>query len=85
MDVEINGIKYLEVTQPKIPKANKLFIVLTMLGDVSSIATRNEVSTAELAMEFKLIQQKKSKLSRAKRDSIERQFHLRFKPITKQL
>lgn len=86
MEIEVNGINY-EYNEP--PKESKNFSKLMtlsvmfggmMYGVGGSVKKLLEPS-AWLIEEFKLIQNKQSKLSRSERDLVEASFHKHFKKV----
>ena len=88
MDIEIEGIVYSEVEkQPKKQMSrsmNKIMMMAAMFGAMEGnkvSKTRNEPTSVYLINEFKLIQKKKSNLSRNDRDWVVIQFNKRFKQI----
>lgn len=92
--LEIEGQLYEERPQeegPKMPRGLSKFVMAAMmLGGMSGMGMGGGHSRpfpkCNLEEEFKLIQQKKSKLSRADRNMVERAFHNKYRiyqpPIT---
>jgi len=82
--ITIDGINYVKKEQPKASKTtSKLLMMAAALGSIDPYGSsysrkRPQVNIVE---EFKLIQQKKSKLSRNDRDWVESQFHKNFKKV----
>ena len=77
----INGIGYVRIYQkPHSANLLNLLIIGEMFGGVK---TKPNFSLDNCISEFKLIQEKKSKLSRSQRDAIVNQFNRNFKPLEK--
>lgn len=88
MIVEVNGIKYQKVEEntPKSSKnMNDVLMTGLMLGGLGAVqgmkTTKRKKTTIDLVQEYKLILQKKSKLSRRERDSVVYQFNRQYKKI----
>jgi len=87
---ELNGITYQErprnigpTTSRTIPR---LMAMAMMFGGLSSVTTKKQQNVitpnySSLIDEYKLILEKKSKLSRSERDSVIRDFNRHYQPI----
>lgn len=84
--VEIEGIHY-ELREPKQVKLSSGLTMILMMSmlipSVSGIISKNEPERprVNIVEEYKLILQKKSKLSRRQRDWVEYQFKKQYKQI----
>lgn len=77
MELEINGIKYKKRESPKLSKGvTKLVMMATMFGGLKF--GDSKLDDIDVVEEFKLIQDKKSTLSRAQRDSVIYQFNRNY-------
>lgn len=81
MIVEVNGKQYEEREKPKIPKLSPIMIATLAISGGWPGMGGEEWDAQELAEEFALIQNKKSRLSANRRRTIEWQFHQRFREI----
>ena len=91
--IEVNGILYEEI-QVDSPKKNyrggKMLAMMSMMSlaytnpyaDVGRTSPKPRPNV-NIVDEFKLIQEKKSKLSRSNREWVEAQFHKLFKRVSK--
>jgi len=80
--IEINGRTYKErvIDSPKMSKTLNT-IMLMAYGFGMPQIKHNRHPNINIVKEFELIQQKKSNLSKSKRDWVERQFHSNFEEI----
>jgi hypothetical protein len=87
---ELNGVTYQERprnTGPTVSKPiGRLMAMAMMFGGLSSVVTKKQQSVitpnySSLIDEYKLILEKKSKLSRSERDSVIRDFNRHYQPI----
>jgi len=86
MEIEINGEKYESIEQPKRKAMSKMMLASLALAGMSGYSMGTGVKklyplSQELVYEFKLIQEKKSKLSRSERDRVEQSFYKYFKKL----
>lgn len=81
MEIEINGIKY---RKKEIKKPSKNFIRLVSMAQMfSGLKLQNSnIQGVNIVEEFKLIQEKKSKLSKAQRDSVVYQFNRSYEMVS---
>lgn len=79
--IEINGIKYRK-KEPK--KLSKSFIKLVSMAQIFGglKLPNNNIEEINIVEEFKLIQEKKSKLSKRQRDSVVYQFNSYYEIVT---
>ena len=83
--MEINGIQYKEIEVKENPKmSRKMTMLLGMAmifegqGNLHTSKAKKEPLRVDLIEEFRLIQEKKSKLSRAERESIIYRFNRKY-------
>jgi len=86
MEIEVNGEKYESIEQPKRKAMSKMMMASLMMVGVGGYGIGGNVKqlyslTQSLIDEFKLIQEKKSKLSRSERDRVEQSFYKYFKKL----
>lgn len=86
MEVEVNGIRYQRIEREPKPQSKALstLVLMSVLmgGGVSSFTDRsNNYPKVDIVEEYKLIQQKKSNLSRRERNWVEYQFERNFKRV----
>ena len=80
MEIEVNGIKYRKREASKPSKGvAKLMIIASMFGGLKSCSSN--IEGINIVEEFKLIQEKKSKLSKAQRDSVVYQFNRYYEMV----
>ena len=81
MEIEINGIKY---RKKETKKSSKNFIKLVSMAQIfGGLKLPNDkIQGVNIVEEFKLIQEKKSKLSRAQRDSVIYQFNRSYEMVS---
>jgi hypothetical protein len=88
MEIEINGLKYRQKEQNKsqIARQSSMSIMLSsmamMLGDYGVSKRERKNPKVNIIEEFKLIQEKKSNLSRKDREWVVFQFNRNFKLVT---
>jgi hypothetical protein len=87
MIIELNGIKYQQIEQPKRKPMTKTMLSMLMMAEAfNSLDPFNKKPKAtpkvDIVKEFGLIQLKKSNLSRNQREWVVWQFNKNFKPIT---
>jgi len=91
--IEINGTKYIErqAEKPNSRLGGKMGLLLGMaamfggmMGDMMGDIKEPERPDVNIVEEYKLIQQKKSQLSRSQRDWVEYTFNKHFKEYTKE-
>lgn len=80
MEIEINGLKY---RQKETKKPSKNFVKLVSMAQIFGglKLQNNNIQGVNIVEEFKLIQEKKSKLSRTQRDSVIFQFNRNFELV----
>ena len=81
MEIEINRIKY---RKKETKKSSKNFIKLVSMAQIfGGLKLPNDkIQGVNIVEEFKLIQEKKSKLSRAQRDSVIYQFNRSYEMVS---
>ena len=74
MEIEVNGIKY---RQKETKKPSKNFVKLVSMAQIFGglKLPNSNIEGVNIVEEFRLIQEKKSKLSRTQRDSVIYQFN----------
>lgn len=90
MEIEINGLKYRQKEQNNQPKKyNKSFAMLYgmammfgMQGSVGTSKKQRETPKVNIVEEFKLIQEKKSKLPRKDREWVVFQFNRYYEMVS---
>ena len=87
--IEINGTKYIErqAEKPNSRLGGKMGLLLgmaAMFGGMMGDIKEPERPDVNIVEEYKLIQQKKSQLSRSQRDWVEYTFNKHFKEYTKE-
>jgi GTPase SAR1 family protein len=81
--IEIDGIKYREIEKPRVSgRMAQIMLMAQMMGSGASEPREPQRPEVDIVSEFKLIQQKKSNLSRSNRDWVVSQFHSRYEEIT---
>lgn len=86
METNINGITYVpreKAKASKYPRMLQSLILMASIGMGQTSKVSATICDEDLVEEYKLIQTKQSKLSRAKRDWIEGEFNSRFEPAKK--
>ena len=80
MEIEINGLKY---RQKETKKPSKNFVKLVSMAQIFGglKLPNSNIQGINIVEEFKLIQEKKSKLSKAQRDSVIFQFNRNFELV----
>lgn len=82
MQIEINGIKYQQREQKENTRATSRMLTallgMAMMFSPNSGGGKASMPQVDIVEEFKLIQEKKSKLSRAQRDWVCSQFNRMF-------
>lgn len=79
--IEVGGIKYREIEKPKVSvRIAQIMTMYKMIGGYG-VSTEPQRPDVNIFSEYKLIQQKKSNLSRSQRDWVVSQFHSRYKEI----
>ena len=88
MEIEIDDKKYKEITEPEVgyiqrPRIMNEFLMMSaMFGGLNSATPKTrQRPNVNLVEEYKLIQQKKSNLSKSDRDWVEHQFNRRYKEV----
>lgn len=81
MEIEINGIKY---KKKETKKPSKNFVKLVSMAQIfGGLKLPNDnIQGVNIIEEFKLIQEKKSKLSKAQRDSVLYQFNCSYEMVS---
>lgn len=81
MEIEINGIKY---RKKEIKKPSKNFVRLVSIAKIFGglKLPNNNIQGIKIIEEFKLIQENKSKLSKAQRDSVVYQFNRYYEMVS---
>lgn len=80
MEIEINGLKY---RQKETKKPSKNFVKLVSMAQIFGglKLPNSNIQGINIVEEFKLIQEKKSKLSKTQRDSVIFQFNRNFELV----
>lgn len=81
MEIEINGLKY---RQKETKKPSKNFVKLVSMAKIFGglKLPNSNIEGVNIVEEFRLIQEKKSKLSRTQRDSIIYQFNRHYEMVS---
>ena len=81
MEIEINGIKY---KQKETKKPSKSFVKLISVAQIfGGLKLPNDnIQGVNIVDEYRLIQEKRSKLSRAQRDSVIYQFNRSYEMVS---
>jgi len=81
MEIEINGLKY---RQKETKKPSKNFVKLVSMAQIFGglKLPNSNIKGVNIVQEFRLIQEKKSKLSRAQRDSVIYQFNRHYEMVS---
>lgn len=85
MEIEINGVKYQKKEQPKRKPMSKMvattLIMAQMFGGGFPTGTSKSNDDIDIPKEYELIQQKKSKLSRAQREWVVYHFERNYQRV----
>ena len=81
MEIEVNGIKY---RQKETKKPSKNFVKLVSMAQIFGglKLPNSNIEGVNIVEEFRLIQEKKSKLSRTQRDSVIYQFNRHYEMVS---
>lgn len=91
MEIEIDGLKYRQIEQNNAQTLRKskmatmimgMAMMFTAQGNIGSSRRQRETPKVNIVEEFKLIHEKKSKLSRKDRDWVVAQFHRNFQLVS---
>ena len=91
MEIEINGLKYRQKEQnnQQTAKQSRMSVMLMGMammfsgqGSVGTSKRQRETPKVNIVEEFKLIQEKKSKLSKAQRDSVVYKFNRSYEIVS---
>jgi GTPase SAR1 family protein len=79
--IEVEGVKYREIEKPKVNgRIAQIMLMAQMMGGYGE-SREPQRPDVDIISEYKLIQQKKSNLSRSQRDWVVSQFHSRYEEI----
>lgn len=81
MEIEVNGIKY---RQKETKKPSKNFVKLVSMAQIFGglKLPNSNIQGVNIVEEFRLIQEKKSKLSRKQRDSVIYEFNRYYEMVS---
>lgn len=79
--IEVDGVKYREIEKPRVSgRIAQIMLMAQMMGGYG-MPKEPQRPDVDIVSEYKLIQQKKSNLSRSQRDWVVSQFHSRYKAL----
>ena len=85
--IEINGVQYEEIPKEPVKKTSRAldiiapYILFGMMGAVGSSKPKKELPVYDVVSEYKLILEKKSKLSKSQRDQVVHYFNRHFRKV----